>query len=314
MSTATGRARNVQPAMTRGHGRAVLPSREVASSYVHRAARRVTRGSLALLVLAVTAGAGASAATADDGHLTIVNQPAWYADGDPTVGTATQAVAVSTPQPCPAGTTRHKTSIVAVRAARPADQAAADRWLDWGNLYSPVAASLPGPLVAYPASMNWSSLAGLHGLRIVPGTYELATRCQDNLGRRVLREWTGEVVFDSATRYHVPARFATHQGRSASVPAPSPSVEASAGPSVTGDPSPSVTVSSGPGAPSAAGSPAGGAEAVDPGVGAVDAAAPVTSAAARSGTGWATVALAVVVAGLVAAGGVLLLARRGRDR
>lgn len=275
----------------------------------------MARGLFALLVASGAVLGGASAATADDGHLTIVNQPAWFADADPTTGTATQAVAVSTPQPCPAGTTRHKTSIVAVRAARPADQPAADRWLAWGNLYSPVAASLPGPLVAYPASMNWSTLAGLHGLRIVPGTYELATRCQDNLGRRVLREWKGEVVFDSTTRYHVPARFATSRGRSATVPTASPSGAPSgppaAVPSPAGEPSPSMTPTTGAASSSPTEQPAASADTA----GAVAAApAPATSTAARSGRRWATVALAVVVAGLLAAGGVVVLARRGRDR
>ncbi len=168
------------------------------------------------LLLGPTAGGIPSAAAANSGDLKhIVNQGAWAADLDPTQGVPAHNIAIFTPAACPTGTTRHVTKIDKVTAARPADQAEADKWPEWGNLYSPTAASLPGPLVAFPAAMNWQSLAQLRGLRIVAGNYDLVTRCQDNLGQRVFAEWKGRVVFDSPTHYAIPAPYATRLGKEA---------------------------------------------------------------------------------------------------
>jgi hypothetical protein len=114
---------------------------------------------------------------------------------------------------------------------------------------------LPGPLSRYPAAMTWSSMASLHGLSIVPGRYDLVTRCQNNLGTLVLAEWGGAVVFDRPTHFVV--------APGSRVPAGVPGTGATSGaPATAGPLAPSPAPADVSPAPTSQSSPPGG----DPGV------------------------------------------------
>jgi hypothetical protein len=134
-----------------------------------------------------------------------------------------------------------------VQATSPADQALANDWPAWGNLYAPVAIGLPGPLTAYPASMHLQALANLHGLRIVPGRYVLALQCQDSLGVHVLRQWEGSFVVDATSHYRIEAPYAAPAPSATQPPSSaSPSAPVAPPPSVTAGPSSSATAAAGP--------------------------------------------------------------------
>lgn len=273
-------AANGNPAVTGGSRPGSTSSREV-MTMLPRVALRLTvlrraftraggpagwAGWAGCALLAALAGVlltATPAVSAEPGRLAVLNYDAYRAGVDPTQGQLIHRLAVTAPEACPSGTVRHLTKIVAVQATSPADQALANDWPAWGNLYAPVAIGLPGPLTAYPASMHLQALANLHGLRIVPGRYVLALQCQDSLGVHVLRQWEGSFVVDATSHYRIeapyaaPAPSATQPPSSASPSgpvAPLPSVTAgpsssvgAAGPSGTQPAAPSSTLPAGPG-------------------------------------------------------------------
>ena len=204
-------------------------------------------------LLAVLLGAmltATPAVSAEPGRLAVLNYDAYRAGVDPSQGQLIHRLAVTAPEACPPGTVRHLTKIIAVQASSPADQAMANEWPAWGNLYAPVAIGLPGPLTAYPASMHLPALANVHGLRIVPGRYDLALQCQDSLGLHVLRQWQGSFVVDTTSHYRIEAPYAVPApSGTQSPPAATGSAPAAPLPSVTSGPSSSATGAGGPTGP-----------------------------------------------------------------
>lgn len=173
----------------------------------------------ALCVSAALALGMAMPATASAGSLvSIVNANA------PTKAAGGQfdAVQLSAPAACDARATRHVAYIIAVRPAKPSDQAAAKMWVG-DNLYATSSVGLPGPLTVR-SNGSWQQLADAFGQKIVPGRYSIELRCQDNLATAIYQRWRGDVTFTSSTSWkgHVVTRQATAAPtRSAGSAAPS---------------------------------------------------------------------------------------------
>jgi hypothetical protein len=159
-----------------------------------RLARRWAVGSL-ILGLALAPVGGVQAAAAPDALVTAVNANA----PERVSGSRFDAVQLTAPTACNNAATRHLTTIVAVRPLRSQDSKSAREWVG-DNLYATSSVGLPGPLTVR-SNGNWQQLADAYGQKLVPGTYVVRLRCQDNLGTQLYEQWRGDIKFTSATAW-----------------------------------------------------------------------------------------------------------------
>ncbi len=218
-----------------------------------------------MLVAALSPTAGgtaahATAAAAGSGHLTsIANANAKDRAG----GGQFDAAQLTAPTPCDPAATRHVTRIIAVHGTSTADKVEGQKWVGQ-PLYATASAGLPGPLTVR-SNGSWQQLADAYHLRLVPGTYELELRCQDNLGQKIFQTWTGDVTFSSPTRW---TGFLAKGGGSAS---PTASSSGKVSPTVSSPASPPASASGAAGStaissPDGSGSPGGASSSTGPSV------------------------------------------------
>ena len=117
-------------------------------------------------------------------------------------GTNFDGVAVTAPAACDPAATRHVlfVSDATSTSGTPTDEAAIDLWVG-DNLYSPSSVGLPGPITSYGSNGSWQQIADAFGQQLVPGTYSIVLRCQNNLGTTIYEEWNGGVIFSSPTAF-----------------------------------------------------------------------------------------------------------------
>ena len=163
----------------------------------------LARRALAALAAAALAGVGLTVAPAlaapVPGTLMLSNNDE---PGVLLTGTNFSVLASRVTAPCDAAATRQRLRVIAATATDPLQQSAIAPWVT-KNFYSPVAVGLPGPL-STSASNTWQGLADLFALPLVPGTYEFALQCTNNLGTVFYEEFQGDTVtFTSPTAWRV---------------------------------------------------------------------------------------------------------------
>jgi hypothetical protein len=134
------------------------------------------------------------------------------------------AALITAPTACNKAATRHLTTVVGVQPLRARDRQAAQAWVG-DNLYATSSVGLPGPLTVR-SNGSWRQIADAFGQRIVPGTYQIELRCQDNLATRIYERWRGDVTFISATSWTGFTAAAVGSGGTTSVSPSAPATPA----------------------------------------------------------------------------------------